>query len=118
MASYGTNLPPDQEEQARSRLLRPSERLDIPRSNDSQFPVARSVDHLLINNRSLSSIPRSDSSNAIRRPFVFNPRSRAESDADSDVVSNAEDYRRNQNMAIRYRLFNRLDPGGQTFVSA
>ena len=123
MASYGTAVPGNRQ--------RPADQLDIPQ-NEPEFPVARSVDHLLINNRSLSNIPRIDSCNiiliirvftllasTIRRPFVFNHRSRATStnsiNSDSNSTANV-DVNRHHNMAIRYRLFNRLDPGGQTLV--
>ncbi|KAI6229400.1 hypothetical protein M3Y95_00527200 [Aphelenchoides besseyi] len=116
MASYGANgVQP-----TRNRNMATG-RLDIPNEqNDAdEFPVARSVDHLLIRNRSLANMPRSDSSGAFRRPYVFNTRSRATSttSATSEMTpaANAELYR-HENMAIRYRLFNRLDPGGQTLL--
>lgn len=56
-----------------------------------------------------------------RRPYVFDSmRSRNASQlslnsSTQDSVSLA-DYHREHNMAIRYRLFNRLDPGGTHLV--
>jgi hypothetical protein len=106
MASYGTSdqLPP-----------RPSNNIDVERQNEPDFPVARSVDHLLVTNRSLSNLTRNESAGVIRRPYIFNHRSRATStnSVNSEGTStNADLNRDHHNMAIRYRLFNRLDPGG------
>jgi hypothetical protein len=118
MASYGTA--PNNESSEQQFPPRPSNGLNIQRLNEPEFPVARSVDHLLISNRSLSNLNRSDSSGAIRRPYVFNHRSRATStnsvNSDANSTTNAVDTNRHHNMAIRYRLFNRLDPGGQTLI--
>lgn len=46
---------------------------------------------------------------------MFNSRSRATSTT-SDVSQEDAHLHRHHNMAIRYRLFNRLDPGGQTLM--
>lgn len=109
MSSYGTSNERDQ------LPPRPSNNLEIVRQNESDFPVARSVDHLLVTNRSLSNFPRNESVGAIRRPYVFNHRSRATSTNSVNSEATA-DVHRDHNMAIRYRLFNRLDPGGTTLV--
>ena len=52
-----------------------------------------------------------------RRPYVFDRHASQASlqSSTQDSVSLA-DYHREHNMAIRYRLFNRLDPGGTTLV--
>ncbi|KAI6233785.1 putative sodium-coupled neutral amino acid transporter 9 [Aphelenchoides fujianensis] len=119
MASYGgTNGPPP----TRPRNT-PTARLDVPAAgdHDDELPVARSVDHLLIRNRSLGNMQRSDSCSRSECDgrFLFTGRSRGTSIASGNSefapVVNPEVYR-HENMAIRYRLFNRLDPGGQTLL--
>ncbi|KAI6176231.1 hypothetical protein M3Y97_00776200 [Aphelenchoides bicaudatus] len=117
MASYGTANEGDRDPEQ----PRPSNRLDIQQNpNEHELPIARSVDHLLVTNRSLSNLPRSDSSGTMRRPYIFNHRSRAESttsvNSETNSTANAADANRSQNMAIRYRLFNRLDQGRQTLL--
>ncbi|CAD5221798.1 unnamed protein product [Bursaphelenchus okinawaensis] len=88
--------------------------MDVPQELRDDFPVARSVDHLLVNNVRNAGMNRVQSANTLRRPFLYSNRSRTSS-ITSDAASNAvSDAHRHHNMAIRYRLFNRLDPGGQT----
>ncbi|CAD5227086.1 unnamed protein product [Bursaphelenchus xylophilus] len=92
-----------------------SDPMDVPREMREDFPVARSVDHLLVHNVRHDGMSRVQSASAIRRPFVYSNRSRASSVNSEATSQNAESHHhRHHNMAIRYRLFNRLDPGGQT----
>jgi sodium-coupled neutral amino acid transporter 9 len=86
-------------------------------NQDDDFPIARSVDHLLVSTQQrrtpsflLPDQPR-------RRPYVFDRHASQVSlhSSNQDSASIA-DFHRDHNMAIRYRLFNRLDPGGTTLM--
>ncbi|VDK22172.1 unnamed protein product [Anisakis simplex] len=58
---------------------------------------------------------------SVRRPFSYLLPTNAPNDATSIASNNTshstDDLLREQNLAIRYRFFNRLDPGGGRLVS-
>ena len=113
----------------------PQFRLDgFPEEEEEGVPIARSVDQLLLirtEDRLNVRIPllmrssdQSDSAFLSRRPYLFSPPrnisqvsftgldDRTGNNDNSDNRPTTGQLHREQSMAIRYRLFNRLNPGG------
>uniref|UniRef100_A0A914EHN2 Amino acid transporter transmembrane domain-containing protein n=1 Tax=Acrobeloides nanus TaxID=290746 RepID=A0A914EHN2_9BILA len=111
MASYGTIESP-------GTAIIPVEQEEVP--------ISRSIDHFLIPSvreaRQSSNIPTSDSAPQFhRRPYLFSPDISRNASSHSlisaqDSSITPVDIHREHNMAIRYRFFNRLDPGGTRLI--
>ncbi|KAI1728032.1 transmembrane amino acid transporter protein domain-containing protein [Ditylenchus destructor] len=86
--------------------------IDVQFESEGDLPIARSVDHLMVHSRvRRPQMSRADSG-LVRRPYLPVSTSQASLQSGAGSSSNNELLIRDQNMAIRYRLFNRLDPGG------